>query len=92
MISAGIPIVAPAVGGIGEIVNVRNGRMVPADVSAPEIAALLVEAVNDFVEVPRAALRNDWARDFSAESNYGTFSAELKNRAECAAASATLRP
>lgn len=83
--SAGIPVVAPAVGGIGDIVNGRNGRMVPADLSAPEIAACLVDVVNHFVDVPRASLRNDWERNFSAETNYRALSAELKNRAEFAA-------
>ena len=80
--SAGIPIVAPSVGGIGEIVNQHNGRLVPADWGPAEVAARVIETVRVFAEAPRSLIRDRWALDFSADSNYRSFANELLDRSK----------
>lgn len=76
-LSAGIPIVAPDVGGIGEIVNEENGRFFRADAETESIAALVIDTVSAFAYTPREAVRETWAARFSAEANYQSFAAEL---------------
>ena len=79
--SAGIPTVAPNVGGIGEIVNDRNGVLVEADAGPTEVAARVLRAVAGFGTKERQAIRDGWATGFSADANYKSFAQELCLRA-----------
>jgi glycosyltransferase involved in cell wall biosynthesis len=75
--SAGVPIVAPDVGGIPEIVDEATGRLFPLDSDPGSIAgAILAEAArNDTAR--RHAIRERWRERFSADRNYPAFAAEL---------------
>jgi colanic acid/amylovoran biosynthesis glycosyltransferase len=76
-LSFGVPVLATAVGGTGELVqDGANGRLLPADASAERIA----EGVREFMEMDyetyatfRAAARASWERSCSAERNYPAF-------------------
>ena len=76
-LSFGVPVLATAVGGTGELVqDGANGRLLPADATAERIAA----GVREFLDMGdeayaafRAAARESWERGFSAERNYPAF-------------------
>lgn len=79
--SAGVPVVAPNVGGIGEIVDDRNGRLFDRDASPAKVAALIVETVAAFATTDRSTIRDSWRTRFSAEVNYDSFADELAHAA-----------
>ena len=74
--SLGIPMIATAVGGTPEIVDESCGRLLPADPSPYEVAAVLAQFAR-LSPAERTAMREAsherWASRFSAERNYGEF-------------------
>lgn len=80
--SAGIPILATDVGGVGEIVGADNGRLVPVDASANEVAmaieTLLMNSAFDAREARRKASHARWAADFDAERNHSRLARRLR--------------
>jgi len=72
-ISFGVPIIAPNVGGISEIVNNQTGYLVEKNF-APEFVAAIIE--NHFnmgeqaVKILRKNCRDFWIKNYSAENNY----------------------
>jgi glycosyltransferase involved in cell wall biosynthesis len=80
--SFGIPVVAPRVGGIAEIVSEQTGRLFDADASPLAIAQLIQEILsipaND-VQALRERIIQNWNAHYNAEKNFSTFVAELEN-------------
>lgn len=77
-ISAGVPIVATDVGGVGEIVGENTGALVDPDAPAATIAA----AVRREIAAGRSAARRaqilaSWEQRWSSSRNYTRFATEL---------------
>jgi glycosyltransferase involved in cell wall biosynthesis len=69
--SGGIPVIAPAVGGIAEIVRDRiNGRLLSAACLPAEIAEAICEPLWYRSSEPRIAARATWESGYSAMRNY----------------------
>jgi glycosyltransferase involved in cell wall biosynthesis len=69
--SGGIPVIAPAVGGIPEIVHDRiNGRLLSAAYLPAEIAQAICESLWYRSPEARIAARKTWEDGFSASRNY----------------------
>jgi len=79
-ISAGIPVVATAVGGNVEIVTSENGVVVPADATPDEVAATLTDLMCDEsrLRALRAGSRAKWQREYSARRTYSNFAAAIR--------------
>jgi colanic acid/amylovoran biosynthesis glycosyltransferase len=76
--STGIPIVATDVGGSGEIVNARNGVLLPANPDVAVIASALVMFKNrEMAASYRQQARADWGQRFHASVNYHYFGQQL---------------
>lgn len=73
--SCGIPVVAPAVGGIPEIVNAENGILLSPDPTPEEIARALETfmTMNEEVRQKRIQSKENWRRFYDAEKNYSEF-------------------
>ena len=76
-LAAGMPVVATAAGGTGEIVHDReNGRLIPVDVTAEQIADV-IESVMDLSNADYTAMSADahatWARMSDAQRQYREF-------------------
>lgn len=74
------PVVAPAVGGIPEIVGGENGQLLMPDAGPKEIAA----AIERILQLPeeqylalRTNARRNWEERYNAEKNFPTFVAEI---------------
>jgi len=81
---AGIPVIAPAVGGIGEIVDSESGFLLPEACSSEEIGQALLKLMKDPEkrdEMGRKAYEKASCL-FSAEINYKAFSKTLRQRAK----------
>jgi glycosyltransferase involved in cell wall biosynthesis len=81
-LSFGIPVAATEVGGTPELVNDDNGRLLPANITAAELAAVLTE----FHTLPagekqavRDAAWQTWSEKANAEQQYGDFAVWLRN-------------
>jgi len=78
--SFAIPTIATDVGGTREIVNSENGHLLPADITADDIAKSLIQCY-DNKEQWRAkkefAIEN-WHKHYNAENNYKVFSKILR--------------
>lgn len=77
--AAGIPAIAPDVGGVAEIVTGDTGVLLPSGYDATALA----DALETFVpgaenDARRAAARALWADRFDSEKNFGHFAAELR--------------
>jgi glycosyltransferase involved in cell wall biosynthesis len=78
-LSYGVPVVAPAVGGIAEIVSEDTGRLLSEQPSADEIAQALAKIVDcNEPERLRSACRARWAERFDARTNFDAFARELR--------------
>lgn len=78
--SCGIPAVATEVGGTGELVNDRNGELIPKDFDIRELARILDHAAKSSLEdreKKRMAAFDTWNEQYNAEKNYSKFSGEL---------------
>lgn len=82
--SAGTPIVALRVGGVGEIVDDAVGRLLASDASAVSIAEAVIDVAARFAdESVRTQVRETWRQRFSSEVNYTSFAAELADLSRC---------
>ena len=79
--SRGIPVIAPNVGGIPEIVNDRNGYLFPHTASADEIATGILQVLQAG-EVLRQASFANWEANYNAAHNYAEFASDLRNWAD----------
>ncbi len=79
-ISFGIPVIAPNVGGVSEIVNEETGLLLEADFVESEVAYLLKDLIrNKFSQADyRKNVRIFWSKKFSANENYPAFVKLLK--------------
>jgi colanic acid/amylovoran biosynthesis glycosyltransferase len=75
-LACGIPVVARAVGGLGEIVSPACGVLLPADPPPSAVAAALL-ACREGGEALRAGARAVWAAGFAARVNHAAFAADL---------------
>jgi colanic acid/amylovoran biosynthesis glycosyltransferase len=78
--SFGIPIVAPDVGGVAEIVNDDTGILLPAGATAAEIAKAIETLLNlpeKQLDLLRAKARKQWELRYNAEKNFQDFLAIL---------------
>lgn len=79
--SFGIPVVAPRVGGIPEIVSEHTGRLFDVDASPLTIAYLISEILrlptSDVAAMRQQALQN-WKTHYNADRNFSNFVAELE--------------
>jgi glycosyltransferase involved in cell wall biosynthesis len=77
--SFGIPIVAPSIGGIPEIVNNKNGKLLSNTVSDIEIAKAINNLINQKSKISafRENSRKSWEEFYNAERNYVEFSQEI---------------
>jgi glycosyltransferase involved in cell wall biosynthesis len=78
--SFGIPVLAPAVGGVPEIISFETGRLFSAEASAAQISA----SMQDVLTLPPAAYaelrtnaRRNWETRFNADHNFPTFVTEI---------------
>lgn len=74
-ISFGIPIIAPNIGGIGEIVNELTGVLVAKEIDSEKIAKI-IEKIS-FNNEQRKLVHQFWKENYEAHSNYNTFAKEL---------------
>lgn len=74
--SCGIPVIAPNVGGIPEIVRPDNGVLLPAPPTPDDIATALA-TFRSPTPLQRAAARATWQTSFDATVNYPAFAARL---------------
>lgn len=74
--SAGIPIVALAVGGVPEIVTAETGAPLPPDAGAATVAAALERAI-DPARFDPERIRAAFAGRWDASANYGAFADSL---------------
>jgi colanic acid/amylovoran biosynthesis glycosyltransferase len=70
--SFGIPSVAPAVGGVPEIVNPCTGCLLEADPAPGEVAQAIWRTAHRPMEA-RVQIQQHWREHFSAEKNYCDF-------------------
>jgi glycosyltransferase involved in cell wall biosynthesis len=74
--SAGIPVLATAVGGTPEIVNNENGILVDKD-EKDELIALKIKNYLDLPEVEKQKKRErshqNWKENYNAETNFTNF-------------------
>ncbi len=75
-LSFGIPVVAPDVGGVSELVNCENGWLVESECT-PQQVADAIERVLAEPHARRAAARNFWGKYVNAEKNYSEFANQL---------------
>jgi glycosyltransferase involved in cell wall biosynthesis len=72
-ISFGIPIIAPNVGGIAEIVNEQTGYLIEKNFDPEYVAAIIEKHFNlnkNEIKILRKRCRDFWALNYSAEKNY----------------------
>jgi glycosyltransferase involved in cell wall biosynthesis len=78
--SFGVPVVAPAVGGIPELVNEKTGILFPAD-STAEVIGDAIEKILSMSEQEYGQLRvnsfENWNSRFNADRNFSTFVREI---------------
>lgn len=78
--SFGIPVVAPATGGIPEIVSPENGALFPPEASPSEIAGIIRRILTlpaASIEQMRSNAFRNWEMKYNAEKNFPTFVAEI---------------
>ncbi len=77
--SFGIPVMAPAVGGIPEIVNNKNGFLLPENIDYMIIYEVLQSILRNKEQLKskRNEAKKSWQDKYSAEKNYTSFSNQL---------------
>lgn len=77
--SCGIPVIAPTVGGIAEIVNDDNGVLLPATPTPDDIAQGLKQIIaSDWETASRKrASKLTWKSMYNADTNYRVFSEDI---------------
>jgi glycosyltransferase involved in cell wall biosynthesis len=85
--SYGVPVVAPAIGGIPEIVAGDSGTIVAPDAPAAAVAEAILEVARRVAagESVREASFQSWNSRSNAESNYAAFAATLTALADAGA-------
>jgi colanic acid/amylovoran biosynthesis glycosyltransferase len=84
-LACGIPVVAPAIGGIPELVSTANGALLRADPEVPAIAAHLGALAPDRAEAARRAVaRQTWQAMARADRQYAAFADRLADQAPAA--------
>jgi glycosyltransferase involved in cell wall biosynthesis len=79
--SFGIPVVAPEVGGVSEIVSERTGRLFNVDASPLTIGQLIceiLELASDDAKAMRQAAFQNWNTRYNADRNFSTFVDEIQ--------------
>jgi len=78
--SFGIPVMAPAVGGITEIINDENGFLLPKEINSTILYKELQIVLKNkqFLRDKRIKARVSWQEKYNAEKNYRDFSNSLK--------------
>lgn len=75
---SGIPVVAPAVGGIPEIVDDSNGILFPPDIPPVKVAERIEKAlVSKSLRRMGVAGRNKWKSEYNDRLNFSKFAEEL---------------
>jgi glycosyltransferase involved in cell wall biosynthesis len=77
----GIPIIAPNLNGIPEIVNSETGILYDQDIEAKKLAELIDDIISNS-EFSKNRIRKHYLQHFSAELNYDNFALELAELAE----------
>jgi colanic acid/amylovoran biosynthesis glycosyltransferase len=85
--SCGIPVMAPAVGGVPEAVSPENGFLLPAPATADAVADVVCSVLEtpDLLRPRRDRSRSSWETRFCAGHNLAAFARELSSlrRARC---------
>ncbi len=77
-LSCGIPVIAPDIGGISEIVTSANGQLLKTDPGPGEIAQALIDLIDDpQLEKKKTAGRRTWEAKLDSKVNHQTFSRAL---------------
>jgi glycosyltransferase involved in cell wall biosynthesis len=80
--SFGIPTIATNVGGTGDLVTDDNGRIIDVDMSASDLANILMEEIslpeNEYMK-KRENARQSWEMNFSADNNYAEWCKNILN-------------
>ncbi len=79
--SFGIPVIATNVGGVSEIVNCKNGELVPKDISSESLAKKILSFVNmseDQTKIKKKFAYNTWNAEYNAEINYEKFTKQIE--------------
>lgn len=77
-LSCGIPVLAPAVGGIPEIINEEVGFLLVKDLTPFDIAEGL-EKIEKSNPSKRKATRTHWSQNYNARENYRRFIQQIKS-------------
>ena len=78
--SAGIPVLATAVGGVTEIVNNENGFIVDKDFDMDDVIMKIrdyLSSSQDAITAKRQASYDNWNQKYNAKKNYKLFAEEL---------------
>jgi len=79
-VAFGVPVLATAVGGVPEIVNQRNGALLPLEVKPAEVARAIVKMRNLSDQETRALRENareTWRKSYDADRNYEAFTEDV---------------
>jgi glycosyltransferase involved in cell wall biosynthesis len=71
-LSYGVPVVSYDVGGVGELVTPRTGRLIAVDASAADVAAHLRLCIQD-PDLSRDTIRAEFRRRYDAAANHQAF-------------------
>jgi glycosyltransferase involved in cell wall biosynthesis len=80
----GIPAVAPAIGGIPELIDAGCGALLPPGFTANDVASAIGRLIGTDRQQYRSAARQRVKDRFDAHSNFDTFVLALKRLHECA--------
>jgi glycosyltransferase involved in cell wall biosynthesis len=80
--SFGIPILGLDVGGISEIVNSSNGKLLKPDASPKEYSDAIKQMINlpdTALKIMRENARRNWSDHYNAEKNFSTFADQISS-------------
>lgn len=81
--SFGIPAIAPAVGGIAELVNDQTGVLLNPDFETADVASAVLRLTGVGRDVYRRAARERIENSYCADTNYKAFVSKIKDQANC---------